>query len=321
MTDATNTTTQATSNTPKTASPGATNERPRTPLSAAAQSATMPKRRTLWQVLRRQKLAIVGMSIVGFFLLVAIFGPLVAPHGATEQFPKDRLHGPSREFLFGNDEFGRDVFSRLIYGARISFQVGIVAVGISATIGILLGLIGGYFRGWLDNILMLCMDVLFAFPTILLAIAIMTALGSSLINVMIAIGLVNVPSFMRIVRGAVLSVRNQTYIEAANSIGMSTPRILALHIFPNITAPLIVHTSLNFAYAVLAEASLAYLGLGNKPPSPSWGSMISSSYQFLQLAPWAALFPGAALALTVLGFNLLGDGLRDALDPRFRNEA
>lgn len=318
MTDATNTSTQST--TKPTSTTPASNQ-PRTPLSVAAHAAAMPKRRTLWQVLRRQKLAIAGMTIVGFFLLVALFGPLFAPHGATEQFPKDRLHGPSAQFLFGNDEFGRDVFSRLIYGARISFQVGIVAVGISATIGILFGLIGGYFRGWIDNILMLCMDVLFAFPTILLAIAIMTALGSSLINVMIAIGLVNVPSFMRIVRGTVLSVRNQTYIEAANSIGMSTPRILGLHIFPNITAPLIVHTSLNFAYAVLAEASLAYLGLGNKPPSPSWGSMISSSYQFLQLAPWAALFPGAALALTVLGFNLLGDGLRDALDPRYRNEA
>ena len=295
--------------------------RAESPLAAAAIAGAMPKRRNLWQVLRRQKLAMTGMIIVGFFLIVALVGPLFAPHGATEQFPAYRLKPPSRDFFFGNDEFGRDVFSRLIYGARISFQVGIVAVGISSAIGITLGLIAGYFRGWIDNILMLFMDVLYAFPTILLAIAIMTALGSSLVNVMIAIGIVNVPTFMRVVRGAVLSVRNQTYVEAANSIGASTGRILTLHIFPNITAPLIVHVSLNFAFAVLAEASLAYLGLGNKPPSPSWGSMISSSYQFLQLAPWAALFPGAALALTVLGFNLLGDGLRDALDPRLRSEA
>lgn len=289
-------------------------------LGEAAISLT-PKRRSMLQVLRRQKLAVTGASIVGFFLIVAIVGPLLAPHGDTQQFPAHRLEAPSSSFLFGTDEFGRDVFSRLLYGARISFQVGVVAVGISAVIGILLGLIAGYFRGWADNVLSLLMDVLYAFPTILLAIAIMTTLGNSLVNVMIAIGLVNVPTFMRVVRGAVFSVRNQTYVEAAQSLGAPTSRILARHIFPNITAPLIVHASLNFAFAVLAEASLAYLGLGNRPPSPSWGSMVSSSYGFLQLAPWAALFPGAALALTVLGFNLLGDGLRDALDPRLRNEA
>ena len=293
-------------------------KREATGLGAAVAQA--PKRQSLLQVLRRQKLAMMGIGIVGFFLIVAIIGPLVAPHGETEQFSAHRLEAPSSAFIFGTDEFGRDVFSRLLYGARISFQVGVVAVGISAVIGILLGLIAGYFRGWLDNIISLLMDVLFAFPTILLAIAIMTTLGNSLVNVMIAIGLVNVPTFMRVVRGAVLSVGNQTYVEAARSLGAPTPRILRQHIFPNITAPLIVHASLNFAFAVLSEASLAYLGLGNRPPSPSWGSMVSSSYGFLQLAPWAALFPGAALALTVLGFNLLGDGLRDALDPRLRNE-
>ncbi|MBA3274774.1 MAG: ABC transporter permease, partial [Chloroflexia bacterium] len=162
-------------------------------------------------------------------------------------------------------------------------------------------------------------DVLFAFPTILLAIAIMTALGNSLTNVMIAIGLVNAPSFMRVVRGSVLSVRKSTFVESAVVAGAAPPAIMARHIFPNITAPLIVHGSLNFAFAVLAEASLAFLGLGNRPPSPSWGSMVSSSYSVLQLAPWAAIFPGLAIALTVLGFNLLGDGLRDALDPKLRH--
>jgi len=291
-----------------------------TTIASAVKKIEVPKRPNLWQVLRRQKLAMTGMTIVGFFIIIAIIGPYIAPHGETQQFSDHRLEGPSRDFLFGNDEFGRDVFSRLLYGARISFQVGIVAVGISATVGIVLGLVAGYFRGWIDNVLSLFMDVLFAFPTILLAIAIMTALGNSLVNVMIAIGLVNVPTFMRVVRGAVLSVRNMTYVEAANALGASVPRVMARHIFPNITGPLIVHASLNFAFAVLSEASLAYLGLGNRPPSPSWGSMVSSSYGFLQLAPWAALFPGAALALTVLGFNLLGDGLRDALDPRLRNE-
>lgn len=276
--------------------------------------------RSLWRAVLRQKLAVTGMVIVGFFAVVALVGPIVAPNGPTEQFPEFRLQGPSGEFLFGNDEFGRDILSRLLHGARISFQVGVIAVGISAVIGILIGLAAGYFGGWIDNIASLLMDVLYSFPTILLAIAIMAMLGNSLTNVMIAIGIVNAPTFMRVVRGAVLTVRRTTYVEAAISVGGSTSRVMWKHVLPNVTAPLIVHASLNFAYAVLAEAALAFLGLGNRPPSPSWGSMVSSSYGFLQLAPWAAIFPGVAIALTVLGFNLLGDGLRDALDPRLRNE-
>jgi peptide/nickel transport system permease protein len=276
--------------------------------------------RGLWSGVLRQKLAIIGLVIVGFFAIVAIIGPIFAPSGPTEQFPEYRLQGPGSEYWFGNDEFGRDIFSRLLYGARISFQVGVIAVGISAVIGILIGLVAGYFGGWLDNIATLLMDVLYSFPTILLAIAIMAMLGNSLANVMIAIGIVNAPTFMRVIRGAVLTVRQTTYVEAAISVGSPTSRVMMRHVLPNVTAPLIVHASLNFAYAVLAEASLAFLGLGNRPPSPSWGSMVSSSYGFLQLAPWAAIFPGVAIALTVLGFNLLGDGLRDALDPRLRNE-
>lgn len=282
--------------------------------------ARISRRRGLLSVLLHQRLALTGAVLIGFFAIVALIGPFVVPHGPTEQFSGKQLTPPSGAYPFGTDEFGRDILSRLAYGARISFQVGIVAVGIAATIGIVLGLIAGYVGGWVDTILTLLMDVLFAFPTILLAIAIMTALGNSLTNVMIAIGLVNAPAFMRVVRGATLSVRRTTYVESAVAIGASTPRIMARHIFPNITAPLIVHASLNFAFAVLAEASLAFLGLGNKPPSPSWGSMVSASYGVLQLAPWAAIFPGVAIALTVLGFNLLGDGLRDALDPRLRND-
>lgn len=276
--------------------------------------------RGLWSGVLRQRLAVIGLVIVGFFAIVAIIGPILAPSGPTEQFSEYRLQGPNSEYWFGNDEFGRDIFSRLLYGARISFQVGVIAVGISALIGILIGMVAGYFGGWLDNIATLLMDVLYSFPTILLAIAIMAMLGNSLANVMIAIGIVNAPTFMRVIRGAVLSVRQTTYVEAAISVGSPTSRVMLKHVLPNVTAPLIVHASLNFAYAVLAEASLAFLGLGNRPPSPSWGSMVSSSYGFLQLAPWAAIFPGVAIALTVLGFNLLGDGLRDALDPRLRNE-
>lgn len=276
------------------------------------------RKKTIWGSIRRQRLAMTGLVLILSFALVALIGPAVAPHGATEQFPKARLQAPSRDYPFGTDEFGRDILSRLLYGARISFQVGLIAVGIAGTLGVLFGMTAGYFGGWADNLISLLMDIIYAFPAVLLAIAIITLRGNSLTNAMIAIAIVYTPPFVRIVRGAVLTVRNTAYVEAARSVGSSTPRILASHIFPNITAPLIVQTSLSFAFAILSEAALAFLGLGNKPPAPSWGSMVSSSYGFLQIAPWAAIFPGVAIALTVLGFNLLGDGLRDALDPRLR---
>ena len=296
--------------------------------SVLSPGAQRPARRAgLFTTLRRQKLAVTGALIVGFFALVALIGPRVAPYSPTRQ-TRDRFQPPylatfdpaptGAVFWLGSDEFGRDILSRLLHGAGISFQVGVIAVGISGALGVLLGLVAGYRGGWVDGVTSLVMDIIFAFPTILLAIAIMAMLGSSLVNVMLAIAIVNTPTFMRVVRGSVLTVRRTPYVEAAIALGASTPRILARHVFPNITAPLIVHASLNFAFAVLAEASLAFLGLGNKPPSPSWGSMVSSSYGFLQQAPWAALVPGLAIALTVLGFNLLGDGLRDALDPRIR---
>ncbi len=278
------------------------------------------KQRTWWQVMVKQPLALTGLIIITFFLVVAIIGPILAPYTPTEMAPSAARQAPSADHWFGTDEFGRDVFTRLLYGARISFQVGVISVGIAAIIGVTLGLIAGYFGGWLDNVISLLMDVLFAFPTILLAIALMTAMGDGIVNVMIAIGLVNAPAFMRVVRGSVLSIRNTAYIESALSVGATSGTIVRRHVFPNVTAPLIVHASLNFATAVLAEASLAYLSLGNKPPSPSWGSMVSTGYTILQIAPWAALFPGIAIGLTVLGFNLLGDGLRDALDPRIRNQ-
>ncbi len=289
---------------------------------AGNEASAMPmrqlRRTSVWQSVRRQKLAMTGIVLVVFFALVALIGPSIAPFGPTEQFIDDRLKPPGGPYLLGTDEFGRDIYSRLLYGARISFQVGAIAVGIAGTLGIVLGLIAGYVGGWVDNLLTLLMDILFAFPAILLAIAIISLLGNNLTNAMVAIAIVYTPTFMRVVRGATLTVRHTAYVESAVSIGASTPRILATHVFPNITAPLIVLASLNFAFAVLAEASLAFLGLGNKPPAPSWGSMVSASYGFLQLAPWAAIVPGVAIALAVLGFNLLGDGLRDALDPRMR---
>jgi peptide/nickel transport system permease protein len=281
---------------------------------------TRPQRRpTLWSSIRRQRLAMTGLIIVGFFAIIAIVGPFVAPYSPTEQFNQDSLQSPNSTYWLGTDIYGRDILSRLLHGARISFEVGVIAIGLAGSLGVVFGMVAGYFRGWIDSILVLLMDVVFAFPAILLAIAIITVLGNNLTNVMIAIAVVYMPTFMRVVRGAVFSVRNTAYVEAAVSIGATTPRVLTRHIFPNITAPLIVHASLNFAFAVLAEASLAFLGLGNKAPAPSWGSMVSEGYGFLQTAPWAAIVPGAAIALTVLGFNLLGDGLRDALDPRLRS--
>jgi peptide/nickel transport system permease protein len=283
----------------------------------------------MFSVIRKQRLAFVGFIIIVFFALMAIFGPTIAPYSPTQQFSGQMLKAPmttftdssgeSQRFILGSDEFGRDILSRLLYGARVSFQVGFVVVGLAGTVGTLLGLIAGYYRGWLDSCIVMAADVIFAFPAILLAIAFITMVGNSLRNTMIAIAIVFTPAFIRIVRGAVLSVREQAYVEAAVSVGSESRRIIARHVFPNITAPLIVHASLIFAGAVLSEAGLSFLGLGNKPPSPSWGSMVSSSYGYLQRAPWAAIVPGVAIAVIVLGFNLLGDGLRDALDPRLRS--
>jgi peptide/nickel transport system permease protein len=285
---------------------------------AALSGNRVSRRPTIWTSIRNQRLAFVGFMIIVIFGFMAAFGPTLAPYSPTQQFTKEMLQAPNSTFWLGTDEFGRDILSRLLYGARVSFQVGFVSVGLAGTVGTVLGLIAGYNRGWVDSIIVMVADVIFAFPAVLLAIAIITMAGNSLRNAMIAIAIVVMPTFVRIVRGAVLSVRETTYVEAAVSVGASTPRIMARHIFPNVTAPLIVHASLIFASAVLSEAALSFLGLGNKPPSPSWGSMVSSSYGYLQQAPWAAIVPGTAIAIIVLGFNLLGDGLRDALDPRLR---
>lgn len=288
----------------------------RSPL--AASLTRQPRRTSAWRVIVRQRLALTGIILVAFFALVAAVGPIFAPHGKTEQFSGERLKAPSRMFLLGTDEFGRDVFSRLLYGARISFEVGFIVVAISAGFGILFGVIAGYRGGWTDNLISLVSDIVFAFPAVLLAIAVITMLGNNLTNAILAISLVYIPPFVRIARGSTLTVRNTAYVEAARSIGVSTPRMMLRHVFPNITAPLIVQASISFALAILSEAALAFLGLGNKAPEPSWGSMVSGSYGYLQISAWPAIAPGVAIALTVLGFNLLGDGLRDAFDPRTR---
>lgn len=291
------------------------------PRLADAGTVRRTSRPSVWRALRRQRLAMTGALIVACFVILAIIGPTIAPYGETQQFPQYRLQGPSEDYLLGTDDFGRDTLSRLLYGARVSLQVGAISVLLAGVVGVVLGLIAGYLGGWVENILILLMDVIFAFPAILLAIAIINVWGNSLTNAMIAIGVVYTPAFMRVVRGATLTVRQTQYVEAAISVGLPTPRLLARHIFPNITAPLIVQASLSFAFAILAEASLAFLGLGNKAPAASWGSMVGTNYGRLQEAPWAVLVPGVAIGITVLGFNLLGDGLRDALDPRLRTSS
>ncbi len=274
--------------------------------------------RDLWSVLRRSKLAVIGLGIITILVVVAIIGPTIAPYDPNDLDVRQRSLPPSMSHLFGTDDRGRDVFSRVLYGARVSLQVAIIAVGISATCGVLLGAISGYWGGWVDELIMRCTDVLFAFPAILLAIAIMGVLGPSVTNAMIAIGIVYTPIFARITRASVLVIRNEVFVEAAQASGAGGPRIVARHVMPNVTAPIIVETTLSLAFAILAEAALSFLGLGTPPPAPSWGRMLSEGRNYIQGAPWMGLFPGLAIVLSVIGFNFLGDGLRDALDPRLK---
>ena len=272
----------------------------------------------LWGVLRRSKLALIGLAIVGVLVVLAIVGPTVAPYDPNDLNVRQRSLPPSLNHPFGTDDRGRDVLSRVLYGARVSLQVAVIAVGISATLGVLLGAVSGYLGGWVDELIMRFTDILFAFPGILLAIAIMGVLGPSVTNAMIALGIVYTPIFARITRGSVLVIRSEVFVEAARSSGAAAPRIVSRHVMPNVVAPIIVETTLSLAFAILAEAALSFLGLGTPPPAPSWGRMLSEGRSFIQDAPWMGIFPGLAIVLTVMGFNFLGDGLRDALDPRLK---
>jgi len=261
----------------------------------------------------------IGVIIVSVLVIMAIFGPLLSPYDPNAIDFNIRFSPPTFAHPFGTDDFGRDIFSRVLYGARVSLLVGVIAVTIAATLGTFLGLISGYTtRRWLDETIMRAMDILFAFPAILLAIAILAALGKGIENAMIAIGLVYTPIFARIARGAVLSVRNEEYVMAARALGTRNSLILLRHILPNSLAPLIVETSLSLAFAILAEAALSFFGLGTQPPDPSWGRMLSEGRSYFQQSVWMALFPGLAIMFSVMGFNFLGDGLRDALDPKMK---
>jgi peptide/nickel transport system permease protein len=261
-------------------------------------------------------LAVAGSVVLVVLVFVGVFGPWLAPYGTNEIDVDNMLQHPTSAHPFGTDELGRDVFSRVIVAARVSLEVAVVSVGLALAVGVLIGLVAGYYRGWADNALMRCMDVLFAFPVLLLAVAIVAVLGPGLSTAMVAIAVVYAPIFARVTRASVLSVREQVFVRAAVSIGTSDARIMRRHVLPNIAAPLIVQTSLSLAFAILSEAALSFLGLGVQPPAPSWGRMLYDGRGFVTDAWWLGVFPGAAIFVTVLAFNLVGDALRDVLDPR-----
>ncbi|WP_410489211.1 ABC transporter permease [Bacillus changyiensis] len=263
-------------------------------------------------------LAAAGAILVALFVLLAIFAPLLAPYGINDQSLADRLAGPSTEHLFGTDDFGRDIFSRVLYGARLSLWVGFFSCLGSAVAGTLLGLIAGFYGKWVDGLISRIFDIMLAFPSILLAIAIVAILGPSLENALIAIAIINIPTFGRLVRSRVLSIKEEEYILAAKAIGMSNSRMMVKHILPNSMAPIIVQATLNIGTAIIEAAALGFLGLGAQAPNPEWGKMLADARPYLAQAPWTLFFPGISIMLTVLGFNLLGDGVRDTLDPRMK---
>jgi ABC-type dipeptide/oligopeptide/nickel transport system permease subunit len=259
-----------------------------------------------------------GLVVIVIFLLVAAFAPQIAPYNPNSQDLGITLAGPSREHLLGTDNFGRDELSRIIYGSRIALMVGVIAVGIAAVAGMILGLIAGYFGGWRYTIIMRFMDALMAFPMILLALVLASMLGGGLVNVMIALGISLMPGYARIMCGQVLSVKENDYVLAGRSIGASNWRMMARHIFPNSLPPIMVMVTMMMGTTILAEAGLGYLGIGVQFPTASWGGMISDGYQYLTSNPLLSFAPGIAIMLVVFGFNMVGDGLRDALDPRLR---
>jgi peptide/nickel transport system permease protein len=268
--------------------------------------------------LRRHRLAMIGGIIIATLVFLAIFGPYLTPYDPNAMDFTARFSPPSLVHPLGTDDFGRDTLSRILHGARVSLKVGIIAVSLAATVGTALGLVAGYAGRITDEIIMRAIDILFAFPAILLAIAIMAALGRGVGNAMIAIGIVYTPIFARITRGSVLTVREEDYIEAARALGAKDIHIMLRHILPNAIQPVIVETTLSLSFAILAEAALSFFGLGTQPPDPSWGRMLSEGRGYLHQSSWMSIFPGLAIMLTVMGFNFLGDGLRDALDPRLK---
>ncbi len=271
--------------------------------------------------LLRNKLALVGMAIIGAVMLIALSAPVLAQqrpneNGVFKAYPRERKQTPSLEHPMGTDDLGRDMLSLIIYGSRISIQVGVFAVGFAIIVGATLGAISGYARGITDNVIMRLMDIMLAFPSILLALSIVSVIGPGLFNAMFAVGVVSIPTFARITRATVLGENGKDYVLAARSIGVRSNRILLRHIIPNTLSPIIVTASLGIATAILDAAGLGFLGLGAQPPTPEWGLLLSRNKSHIFTSPWMVVFPGVSIMFLVLGFNLLGDGLRDALDPR-----
>ncbi len=270
------------------------------------------------RTLTRNRLVMAGLIMSVLIVLVAFFARFIAPYDPIANNVRAALQRPSAYYYFGTDRFGRDIFSRVVYASRTSLLVALTSASLAALFGVTLGLLGGYFGGWVDSVTGRLMDILFSFPALLLAIAIAALLGPSVRNAVIAIAVVYAPLFGRVVRGSVLAERGKEYVEAARVLGASTPRIVRRHIFPNILSPLIVQATITFSAAILTEAYLSFLGLGTQPPNPSWGTMLADGRTFLETAPWMSIFPGIAIMLAVFSFNILGDGIRDALDPRAR---
>lgn len=274
--------------------------------------------RDRWRQIFGSPPVVISGSIITIFVLVAIFAPLLTPYDPYKIYPRFAYHGPSVEYWLGNDDFGRDVLSRLILGARISLGVSLASVAIALVIGVALGLIAGYYSGWIDALIMRLMDVILAFPTVVLAIAVIAFLGNSLINVIWVIALLNVPRFARLTYTSSLSVKQNQYVEAARAIGVSDYRLLTTAVLPNIMAPIFVQIALSLGAAILVESGLSFLGLGVPPPEPSWGTMVSTARKIMGRQPNMVIWPSLALALSVLAFNILGNGLRDIFDPRLR---
>jgi len=272
-----------------------------------------------WRRFRRNKGAIIGILIVAVFLITAIAGPIFSPYSSDEGSLEDRIQPPSWSHPLGTDDVGRDVLSRVICGSWISLEIMLVSVITAFIIGAFLGLVGGYFGGTMDHLIMRVMDTMLAFPSIFLAIAIIAALGTGLVNVIIAVALFAVPQFARIMRASVLSLKGLPFVEAARAAGESNMMIMVYHILPNALAPLIVQTTLSLTTVLLTASGLSFLGLGVQPPAPEWGAMLAHGRNYLMVAPHVVTFPGLAILLVAIGFNLLGDGLRDALDPRLKD--
>jgi peptide/nickel transport system permease protein len=266
----------------------------------------------------RNRLVLFGAGIIVLMAVLAVLADVVAPHNPTDMKVMEALKGPSASHWFGTDRFGRDVLSRTIHGTRIALGVALSSIGIAVLLGSVLGLIGGFVGGWSDMLIGRVMDVLFSFPTLVLAIAIAAMMGPGLNNAVLAIAVVYVPLFCRVARGPVIAERAKEHVAAAIALGGGSLRVIFRHVLPNVLAPLIVQASVSLAFAILIEASLSYVGLGTQPPDPSWGTMLNEGRTYLETAPWMSIFPGLAIMLAVFGFNLLGDGLRDILDPKLR---